>query len=82
MKAFPPAKYFWQFENGTRTKNGPRLEFRSAVRRTDGGTYTCTAFNDLGNIKEQSRKESVFNLIGFDYLQPISTYCIVRSVQL
>ena len=28
------------------------------MRRTDGGTYTCTAFNELGNIKGESKYES------------------------
>lgn len=54
-QAFPPAKFFWQFENGTRSRKGALLRFGSAVRRTDGGAYTCTAFNQLGNAKAQSR---------------------------
>lgn len=28
------------------------------MRRTDGGTYTCTAFNELGNIKGESKELS------------------------
>lgn len=56
VQAFPPAKFFWQFENGTRTRSGPSLEWRSPVRRTDGGTYTCTAFNEHGNTKDTGMK--------------------------
>jgi len=59
-EAFPPAKYFWQFENGTRTRKGPQLEFKSAIRRTDGGTYTCTAFNDMGNVKAETNLNVVY----------------------
>ena len=58
-QAFPPAKYFWQFENGTRTKNGPVLEFKTAVRRSDGGVYTCTAFNEMGNSKAESKNKGI-----------------------
>ena len=28
------------------------------MRRTDGGTYTCTAFNELGNIKGESKSDT------------------------
>ena len=48
FQAFPPAKFLWQFENVTRT-----------IRRTDGGTYTCTAFNDIGNVKAESKDDYV-----------------------
>ena len=63
--SYPRAKYFWQFENGTRTKTGNKLAFNAAIRRSDGGTYTCTAFNKLGNIKaegEQSLEHVVLNI--------------------
>jgi len=36
------------------------LEFPSAIRRTDGGTYTCTAYNNLGNIKAESQMQVVY----------------------
>ena len=53
LKAFPPAKYFWQFENGTQTRNGAARGFVGSVQRAEGGRYTCTAFNELGNIKAE-----------------------------
>ena len=61
VQAFPPAKFFWQFENGTRTRSGPDLEWRSPVRRTDGGTYTCTAFNEHGNTKDTGMETHINN---------------------
>ena len=32
IQAYPPAKYFWQYENGTRTKSGQYLKYPSAIR--------------------------------------------------
>ena len=32
------------------------------MRRTDGGTYTCTAFNELGNIKGESKSDITVGL--------------------
>ena len=55
-KAFPPAKYFWQFENGTQTRNGAARDFVGSVQRAQGGRYTCTAFNELGNIKAEGER--------------------------
>ena len=57
-KAFPPAKFFWQFENGTKTRNGAARGFVGPVQRAGGGRYTCTAFNELGNIKTEGESES------------------------
>ena len=53
LKAYPPAKFFWQFENGTQTRNGATRGFVGSVQRAEGGRYTCTAFNELGNIKTE-----------------------------